>query len=75
MLLMQHIDKRHMYVDSVLLVLKTVIPLWPLDQSYETAYAKMVPLRLNVVALMGPGAASKAKKRYNQYIPKGRQSE
>ena len=34
MLLMQHIDKRHMYVDSVLLVLKTVtvLLLWsPLD--------------------------------------------
>lgn len=37
-----------------------VIPEWPFDQSYETAYAKIVPLRLKFVATIGPGAGSKA---------------
>ena len=37
-----------------------VLPEWPLLQSYEIAYAKMVPVLLNAVAEMGPGAASKA---------------
>ena len=37
-----------------------VMPEWPLDQSYETAYAKIVPERLNVVHGIGPGACSKA---------------
>ena len=36
------------------------MPEWPLDQSYETAYAKMVPVRLKVVHGIGPGAGSKA---------------
>ena len=33
-----------------------VIPAYPFDQSYETAYAKIEPFRLNAVALIGPGA-------------------
>ena len=37
-----------------------VIPEWPFAQSYEMEYAKKLPLRLKDVALMGPGAASKA---------------
>ena len=37
-----------------------VMPEWPLDQSYETAYAKIVPERLNVEQGTGPGAGSKA---------------
>lgn len=37
-----------------------VMPECPFDQSYETAYAKMVPLRLKPVAEIGPGAGSKA---------------
>jgi len=36
------------------------MPECPFDQSYETAYAKMVPLRLKPVAEIGPGAGSKA---------------
>lgn len=32
----------------------------PLDHSYETAYAKIEPLRLKAVATMGPGAGSNA---------------
>jgi hypothetical protein len=36
------------------------MPEWPLDQSYDTAYAKMLPLRLKAVVEMGPGWASKA---------------
>lgn len=36
------------------------MPEWPFDQSYETAYAKMLPFRLNAVALIGPGAGSNA---------------
>jgi hypothetical protein len=39
-----------------------VIPEWPLDQSYETAYAKMEPLRLKAVAAIGPGEESNAGK-------------
>lgn len=38
-----------------------VMPECPFDQSYEMAYAKMLPLRLKVVVEMGPAAASKAK--------------
>lgn len=37
-----------------------VMPEWPLDQSYETAYAKIVPARLNAEHATGPGADSKA---------------
>lgn len=37
-----------------------VMPEWPLDQSYETAYANIVPERLNVVHATGPGAGSNA---------------
>jgi hypothetical protein len=33
-----------------------------LDQSYETAYAKMEPLRLKAVAAIGPGEESNAGK-------------
>lgn len=36
------------------------MPEWPLDQSYEMAYAKIVPVRLNVVHGTGPGTGSKA---------------
>lgn len=36
------------------------MPEWPLDQSYETAYAKIVPARLNAEHATGPGADSKA---------------
>ena len=38
------------------------MPEWPFDQSYETAYAKMLPVRLNAVDVIGPGAGSKAAK-------------
>ena len=38
-----------------------VMPECPFDQSYEIAYAKMVPVRLKHVAETGPGAGSKAK--------------
>ena len=44
----------------ILLGCPGVIPEWPLDQSYDMAYAKMLPLRLNAVAAMGPGDGSKA---------------
>jgi hypothetical protein len=37
-----------------------VIPECPLDQSYETAYAKIAPVLLNAVVEMGPGAGSNA---------------
>jgi len=37
-----------------------VMPEWPFAQSYEIEYAKKLPLRLKAVALIGPGAASKA---------------
>lgn len=40
-----------------------VIPEYPLDQSYDMAYAKIVPVRLKVVAEIGPGAVSRAVKR------------
>ena len=36
------------------------MPECPLDQSYATAYAKIVPVRLKHVAAIGPGAGSKA---------------
>ncbi len=36
------------------------MPEWPLDQSYDTAYAKIVPVRLKVVQGTGPGAGSNA---------------
>ena len=36
------------------------IPACPFDQSYETAYAKMLPVRLNAVAVIGPGDWSNA---------------
>jgi len=42
----------------ILLGIPGVMPEWPLDQSYETAYAKMDPVRLNAVAQIGPGAGS-----------------
>jgi hypothetical protein len=35
----------------------------PLDQSYETAYAKIEPFRLKAVAAIGPGAGSNAFKK------------
>ena len=31
------------------------MPECPFDQSYETAYAKMLPVRLNAVVAIGPG--------------------
>lgn len=37
-----------------------VMPECPFDQSYETPYAKIDPVRLNAVATIGPDAASKA---------------
>ena len=37
-----------------------VIPVWPFDQSYETAYAKIEPFRLKAVVEIGPGTGSKA---------------
>lgn len=37
-----------------------VMPEWPFDQSYDTAYAKIVPVRLKHVVGMGPGAGSNA---------------
>ena len=37
-----------------------VLPECPFDQSYETAYAKIVPVRLNAEAETGPGHCSKA---------------
>ena len=36
------------------------IPEWPLCQSYDTAYANMVPLRLKDPVVIGLGAGSKA---------------
>ena len=36
------------------------MPVWPFDQSYDTAYAKIVPFRLKQVAAMGLWTASKA---------------
>ena len=44
------------------------MPEWPLDQSYEIAYAKMVPVRLKHVAVIGPGAGSNAAKKKNHDI-------
>ena len=44
----------------ILLGCPGVMPEWPLDQSYDTAYAKIFPLRLKAVAEIGPGDGSKA---------------
>ena len=52
------------------------MPEWPLDQSYETAYAKMVPVRLKVVHGIGPGAGSKAVyKEKERRAPSGQSEE
>jgi hypothetical protein len=45
-----------------------VMPECPFDQSYDTAYAKMLPCRENPVAEMGPGAGSKAAKQDSQSL-------
>ena len=45
-----------------------VMPEWPLDQSYETAYAKIVPERLNVEQGTGPGAGSKAARKLGDKV-------
>jgi hypothetical protein len=37
-----------------------VLPEWPFDQSYDIAYAKIVPLRLNADEEIGPGHGSNA---------------
>ena len=53
-----------------------VMPEWPLDQSYETAYAKMVPVRLKVVHGIGPGAGSNAVyKEKERRAPSGQSEE
>jgi len=44
-----------------LFVIPGDIPECPLDQSYETAYANTVPLRLNAVVVIGAGTGSKAR--------------
>lgn len=49
--------------NMILLTLLGTAPEWPFDQSYETAYAKMLPVLLNAVQVIGPGAASNAIKR------------
>jgi hypothetical protein len=47
----------------ILLGCPGVIPECPFDQSYDTAYAKILPLRLKAVAAIGPGEESNAVKR------------
>jgi len=37
-----------------------VLPEWPFDQSYDIAYAKIEPLRLNADEGTGPGHGSNA---------------
>lgn len=40
------------------------MPECPLDQSYDNAYAKIVPVWLNAVQEIGPGTGSKAIETY-----------
>jgi hypothetical protein len=46
--------------NMILLGCPGVLPEWPFDQSYEIAYAKIDPLRLNADEGTGPGHGSNA---------------